>query len=203
MRRGGDFYIDEIDIRAAAKVQCLHQLLKYDIIPQGEGGTSCALCNCVPHSNDLEVVSKYTLTRTQNLLDSTDSLKQKVVYIAGFLSHKHFQQNKDAEDTESEFVTSEFLEELSRGGLRVPTFNMVHLVYSAFHLYENLESSRRSCTKYFRSLISFVNSPYANDAAICKRLTNVIFKAEVLHLSDRENELGCLRRKEKLQTQRK
>ena len=170
MRHGGNFNIDEIDIRAAAKVQCLHQLLKYDIIPQGGEGTSCPLCNCVPHANDLEAISGYTLTRTQSLLDSTDSLKQKVVYIAGFLSHKHFQQNKDAVDVnEDELVTSEFLEELSRGGLRVPTLNMVHLVYSAFHLYEYLDSSRRSCTNYFRTLNSFVDLPYSSDTAMCKR----------------------------------
>ena len=33
---------------------------------------------------------------------------------------------------------------------------------------------------------------------VCKRLTNVIFKGDVLHRNDRENQLGCLRRKEKL-----
>ena len=200
MKNRGNFYIDEIDIRADAKVQCLHQLLKYDIIPQGDGSSSCSLCTCAPLPIDLEAFSGFTLTKTQALLDSTDTLKEKVVYISGFLSHKHFHQNKDiSEADEDELVTSEFLEELSRGGLRVPTLNMVHLVFSAFHLYKQLDSSRRSCTKYFRSLISYVDSPYSNDTAICKRLTNVIFKAEVLHLSDKENELGCLRRKEKLQ----
>ena len=199
MRNSGNFYIDEIDIRAAAKVQCLHQLLKYDIIPKGEEGTSCHLCSSNIHSIDLENLC--TLTNTQSLPESTDTMKQKVIYIAGFLSHKHYHQKKDADDADDDHpVNSSFLEELNRGRLRVPSFNMVHLVYSAFKLYENLDSSRRSCTKYFRSLLSYVDSPFSSDSAICKRLSNVIFKAEVLHLSDKENELGCLRRREKLQT---
>ena len=199
MRQAGNFYIDIIDLTAAAKVQCLHQLLKYDIIPQVETSTVCDLCTREPDAKDLEAISGYTLSRTQTLLDSTDSLKQKIVYIAGFLSHRHFQQNKQlTHANEDELVTSDFLDELSRGGLRVPTLNMVHLVHCAFNLQKNLDSSRRTCTIYFRKLLSFVDSPYSSDVAVCKRLTNVLFKAEVLHLSDKENELDCLRRKEKL-----
>ena len=119
--------------------------------------------------------------KTQALLNSNNTHKHKVLHISGFLSHKHFHQNKDiSEADEEELVTSQFLEELSRGGFRVPTLNMVHLVFSAFHLYKQRDSSRRSCTKYFRSLILYVDSPYSSDTAICKSLTNVIFKAEVL-----------------------
>ena len=58
--------------------------------------------------------------------------------------------------------------------------------------------SRKSCTKYFRLLLSFIDTPYSRNVNICKRLTNIIFKAEVLHKSDKENQLGCLRRKENL-----
>ena len=39
---GGNFYID-VDVIAASKAQHLHQLLKYDIIPEGE---VCAVVDC-------------------------------------------------------------------------------------------------------------------------------------------------------------
>ena len=48
------------------------------------------------------------------------------------------------------------------------------------------------------SVITFIDTPYSQNVNICNCLTNIMFKAEVLHKSDRENQLGCLRRKEKL-----
>ena len=47
---------------------------------------------------------------TQLLLDFTDALKHKVVFIAGFLAYKHGDQGEGKE------VSSEFLQELDRGG---------------------------------------------------------------------------------------
>ena len=39
----------------------------------------------------------------------------------------------------------------------------------------------------------------ANNSKACCAAANVLLKAHVLHHSDREQELGCLRRMEKLQ----
>ena len=160
---------------AAAKVQRLHQLHKYDIVPEGEGAMTCTLCNTEPTADDLALISDLTMTETQNLLNSCDTLKQKVVYIAGFLFHKHFHQDKDSEEEsdDDEHVTSEFLEGLSRGGLRVPRLNMVFLVHSAIQLYGKIDSSCRLCTNYFRSLLSLIDSLYSNTNSICKRLINM------------------------------
>ena len=73
---------------------------------------------------------------------------------------------------------------------------MVFLVHSAIHLHEKVDKSRCSCTKYSQSILAFVDSPFSSETDKCRHLTNTIFKADVLHTSDRENELGCIRRKE-------
>ena len=191
-------------------------------------------------SVDLELVSNLAITDTLTLLKSTDILKEKVVFIAGYLSHKHFQEG---EIEDEELVTSDFLKELS-SGLRVPTLNMVFLDHKTWYflttkhgisrpqnmvfldhktwyfsttkhgisrpqnmvfldhsimsMYGTLKEPYRRCTKYFQSLLGFIDTPFSRNKGVCKRLTNVIFKGDVLHRSDRENQLGCLRCKEKL-----
>ena len=51
--------------------------------------------------------------------------------------------------------------------------------------------------KYVAKLLSYVDTPFSDNKNICKRLTNLVFKADVLHQSDTED-YGCLKRKEKL-----
>ena len=101
-------------------------------------------------------------------------------------------------DTNEFIESTEFVDELSRCRLRIPTLDMVFFVHSAYHLYENIDKSRLSCTKYFQKVLKHINCNYSSDEKLCSRLTNIIFKADVLNSSDRENQLGCLRRKEKL-----
>ena len=48
------------------------------------------------------------------------------------------------------------------------------------------------------SLKVSMDSPMAKNENACKTLTNILFKAYCLNLSDTEKEKGCLRRKEKL-----
>ena len=95
-------------------------------------------------------------------------------------------------------ISSEFLEELNRGGLCVPTLEIVFFVHSAFHVFDNLCESRKYCGNYMLKLLEMVNSSLARNKSACKSLKNILFKAYVLNHSDRENELGCLRRREKL-----
>ena len=147
-------YTDYTDVLSAAKV---HQLLKFDIIPKGDGSASCHLCSIEPHSEDLEILSDISIYCTQTLLDTKNIFTEKIIYIADFLSHKHFEENTDFDDSDNE-VPSDFIEKLSRGGLRVPTLNLVFLVHSAIELYDKMSESRKSCTKYFRSLLSFIVS---------------------------------------------
>jgi len=103
------------------------------------------------------ILSDISIYCTQTLLDTKNIFTEKIIYIAGFLSHKHFEENTDFDDSDNE-VPSDFIEKLSRGGLRVPTLNLVFLVHSAIELYDKMSESRKSCTKYFRSLLSFIVS---------------------------------------------
>ena len=80
---------------------------------------------------------------------------------------------------------------------------MVFLVHSAIHLYGKLADSRKTCTKYFQTLLKTIDSTFSHNKNLYRCLSNIIFKADVLNSSDRENELGCLRRTEKFLSKNK
>ncbi|KAI6654420.1 hypothetical protein LOD99_816 [Oopsacas minuta] len=120
-RHGGNFYIDVGDVISACKAQRLHQMLKFNIIPQGCLGWKCSYCTAPIVLEDIDVMLETSTEDTQTLLDSTGSLKHKVVFIAGFLTYKHQGPGEGVE------VSSEFLQELDRGGLRVPTLDTICL----------------------------------------------------------------------------
>ena len=67
----------------------------------------------------------------QTLLETSDILKQKVVYLAGFLVHKYNEPNVN----EEEEISCEFISELNRGGLHVPTLSTIYFVHSAISLH--------------------------------------------------------------------
>jgi hypothetical protein len=195
MRNAGNFYIDIIDVQAAANAKNLHNLLKLDIVPGGEEGRKCCLCNMDPDPVDLEGISGLTLEETQALLEQKGAAAQKYIFIAGFLSRK-FERAPGPDEGGAQ--ACEFTTNLDRGGLRTPTLGMVHFVHSAVSLFERLAKPRKVCTKYFRALCSHIDSPYSSEEEATKVLANTLFKAEALHLDDREKTRGCLRRKEKL-----
>ena len=88
-RHGGNFYIDVGDVISAGKVQSLHQMLKYNVIPQGCGEWKCSYCTAPITLQDIDLMQETCIEDIQVLLDSTDALKHKVVFIAGFLTYKH------------------------------------------------------------------------------------------------------------------
>ena len=122
---GGNFYIDIGDVIAAAKAQHLHQLLKYDIVPGGEGCgvVECNLCNAAADDKDLEIIEEIFLKETETWLGSNDTYKQKLVFPVGFISHKFELEDID----ESEDVSCKFLDKLNRGRLHIPTLNSLLL----------------------------------------------------------------------------
>ena len=77
-----------------------------------------------------------------------------------------------------------------RGRLHIPTLNTVYFVHNVVHLYENLTDSRKNCSKYFQHLLSHIDTPFSENSAACRTLSNLIFKARVLAASDREDMLG-------------
>ena len=96
-------------------------------------------------------------------------------------------------------MSSEFTKQLDRGGLSVPELSATHFVHNAVYLISKLRLSKSHCRQYLARLLSCVDAPLAENVMACRSLANVLLKAHVLHHSDREKELGCLRRKEKLQ----
>ena len=67
-----------------------------------------------------------------------------------------------------------------------------------YRLYKNLNESRWHCCKYLEKLLSLIDSPISSNTAACRTFANLIFKARVIKESDKENVIGCLRRREKL-----
>ena len=80
------------------------------------------------------MIQELDIADTEILLEKSDIMKQKVVYLAGYLVHKY----GDPDVNEDEEVPSEFISELSRGGLNVPTFTTVYFVHNAINLYNRV-----------------------------------------------------------------
>ena len=142
-----------------------------------------------------------TTDDTVNLIQSDDSLKHKVIFVAGFLTRKYDKHSgsENSDDAEELTVCSEFTQQLDRGGLSVPKLLTVYFVHSAVHIISKLSPPKAGCRNYVATLLSHVDAPIANNIMACRTVVNVLLKAHVIHQSDREQELGCLRRREKLQ----
>ena len=192
-RCGGNFYIDIVDVLAVMKVQILHQLLKHDIMPDPCNSMKCPSCTEQVHPDDIDIVRILSLVDTQELLGTDDDLKHKAVYIAGYIA----KQSADEYDAE-ECVSSEFLDELDRGGLTLPTLSTVFFVQSGIHAQKNITSPRLCCRTYLMRLLRSIHAPIAENTTACRSLANILLKSLVTANSDREKSAGCLRRKEKL-----
>ena len=196
MRFSGNFYIDYVDIVASARVVNLHAMLKLDLLPDKDTTPhlTCDHCSQCPSDDDVESLNDFEISETQSLLLLDSTLRHKVVFIAG---HLVFNYGK-SDDENDEDISSEFLDELNRGGLSIPTISTVHFVHSAFSLVGKVDAPRYRCRKYLTKLFGLVNAQMAANTDACRSLANVILKAFVLDNSDREREMGCLRRREKL-----
>ena len=190
-RHGGNIYIDVGDHISAGRAQSLHQMLKYNVIPQGCEEWKCSYCTAPIILQDVDLMQETCIEDTQLLLDSTDALKHKVVFIAGFLAYIH------GKPGEGEEVSSELLQELDRGGLRLSTLNTTCFVHMAINLLDKLPEPKNRCI--YNEILSFVDAPLARSWVASCTLANTLLKAQVIHTTDREQQYGCLRRKEKLQ----
>lgn len=200
-RSGGNFYIDVVDIMAAAKVTNLQTLLKHDIMPESSSRVLDCDKNCTSSINPderSELIDEITPQDTRELLRSADNLKHKVVYLAGYLVHKYCNSTSMEDimdDEDGNEVSSEFLDHLNRGGLSVPTISTVFFVHNAYNLHA---MTKMHCRFHFAELLSFVDAPLATNNAACTTLANILLKAQVLNVSDKEKAVRCLRRQEKL-----
>ena len=186
-RNGGNFYID-----------CRSQSTKVtsDILPSSSGTEEiCSFCSVELYGEDVELIEGFQLKSARALLDSDDILKHEVIYIAVFLA---LHRKQDKEDTEKALLTTEFLEELNRVGLCMPTLTSVAFTHCAMKVHDQIPWPRKHCEVYFLRLLSKFDCSLAKDPEACKKLKNTLCKAFVLHNSDTEKQIGCLRRKEKL-----
>ena len=129
------------------------------------------------------------------LLESDDTLKHTAVNVAGYLMRRFGIKDDDAVDGEP-FMTSDFIQELKRGGLTIPTLATVSFVHSAYHLISAVDNRKKSCCSYCYRLIATIGSPMAANRHGCGTLVNILMKARVLDASDTEQRLGCFRRQE-------
>ena len=60
------------------------------------------------------------------------------------------------------------------------------------------DHTKMRCRFHFAELLSFVDAPLAGSKAACTTLANILLKAHVLNVSDKEKSLGCLRRQDEL-----
>jgi len=134
--------IDIGDVSAAAKVQRLHQLLKLDIIPKDDAQRTCSNCTTLNGQN-LEMLNDI-------FMQPDDSLKLKVIFVVGFLTHKYDAQlaSDNDDDVQELTASSDFTQQLDRGGLSVPKLSIVCLVYSAVHNISKLSSPKAGCQIY-------------------------------------------------------
>ena len=107
----------------------------------------------------VELVNKLDIADTQELIETSNIMKQKVVYLAGFLAFKF----SDSELALEETIPCNFISELNRGGLHVPTLSTVFFVHSAMNIHDKIDASRQKCTRYIRKLLSMIDSPMAKN----------------------------------------
>lgn len=131
---------------ASAKMQILHQLLNCDIV-QLEQTELCQYCTAFVDKCDLKHLNDLQMEDTQALLESDDNKKHKVVFIAGFLERKYPSAMEDKCDG-YEVVTTQFVQELIRGGFYFPTLATVFFVNSAIQVFGLLASGKSLCRAY-------------------------------------------------------
>ena len=102
----------------------------------------------------------FQMAETQDLLDSDDILKHKIVHIAAFLARKY-----SIKDEKKDKCTSHFSGEYSRGGLITPTFGTVPFVHCA-HRLQSLMQSHKMCGKNLEKLLAHI------DVAVAKNTTS-------------------------------
>ena len=124
-------------------------------------------------------------------VSTNDTLKHKVVFIGGFLAHKH--QNGHAEDeVEDDMASSEFIEEFNRGGLSVPTMATAFFVHSAIPLLAALTIPKNKCSSYFIEVLSLGDAPLAENLTARRILAILLLKAQINDASDRGQNLLSL-----------
>ena len=154
--------------------------------------------NNVPCTSNIRIDDYHfdiTIADTEDLVQSNDN-KHKIIFLAGYLEHKFRGKSVETEDIVDHHINSDFVKNLNRGGLTVPLLSTVHFVHSAYKLFDRC--NLHCCRAHLSEALYCFDSPVVAIQGACLTLSNIFLKAFVLDNSDKERQLGCLRRKEKL-----
>ena len=80
----------------------------------------------------------------------------------------------------------------------MPTLSTAYFAHYEITLHDPLPMLRKSHGKYFEELLLHTDAPIVDDRGTWRKLTNLLNKPFILHNSDGQNELGCLRHNENL-----
>ena len=125
------FYIDIVDIKAAAETKNLHALLKYESMPHKSNNVPCISNICID-----DYYFDIAIADSKDLVQYNDSIKHKIIFLAGYLEHKFRGKSVETEDIDDHHIISDFVTNLNRGGLTVPLLSTVHFVHSAYKLFD-------------------------------------------------------------------
>ena len=93
--------------------------------------------NNVPCTSNIRIDDYHfdiTVADTDDLVQSNDSIKHKIIFLAGYLEHKFRGKSVETEDIDAYHINSDFVLNLNRGGLTVPLLSKVHFLHSATEL---------------------------------------------------------------------
>ena len=181
-RNGNNFYIEIVDIKAAAETKNLYALLKYESMPHTSNIVPCTSNICIDDYH-----FDITIADTEDLVQSNDSIKHKIIFPAGYLKHKFRGKSVETVDIDDHHINSDFVTNLNRGGLTVPLLSTVHFVHSAYKLFD--KCNLHCCRAHLSQALYCIDSPVVAILGACVTLLNIFFKAFVLDISDKERQL--------------
>ena len=169
-RNGGNFYMDIVDIKADAEIKNLHALWKYESMPHKSNNVPCT-SNIRIDDYDFDI----TIADTEDLVQSNDSIKHKVIFLAGYLEHKFRGKSVETEDIDDHYINSDFVTNLNRGGLTVPLLSAVNFIHSAYKLFD--KCNLHCCRAHLSQALYCIDSPVVAVQGACLTLSNIFFES--------------------------
>ena len=111
-------------------------------------------------------------------MNSNEILKDKIIYLAGFLEKKiHGRVAFVEQETDEDPVDSDFITNLNRGGLTIPKISTVHFVHSAHKIL--IGCNLYCCRAHLSQAISCIDSPMAIIKEACETMFDIFLKVFV------------------------
>ena len=132
--------------------------------------------NNVPYTFNIRIDNYHfdiTIADTEDLVQSNDSIKYKITFLAGYLEHKFRGKSVETEDIEDHHINSDFVTNLNRGGLTVPLLSTVHFVHSAYKLFD--KCNLHCCRAHFSQALYCFDSPVVAIQGACLTPSNFFF----------------------------